>query len=107
MRAVPPSADDLAGGAARSRYALSRMSPKKRDGGKRLSGNPQRREQQLASRPRDVLDAGQAGERRQAREAGHLRRVDRCSVIEVLCFYRGSVSLGVPKALNRASPPSG
>ena len=26
------------------------MSPKKRDGGKRLSGNPQRREQQLASR---------------------------------------------------------
>ena len=26
------------------------MSPKKRDGSKRLSGNPQRREQQLASR---------------------------------------------------------
>ena len=29
---------------------LTAMSPKKRDGGKRLSGNPQRREQQLASR---------------------------------------------------------
>jgi hypothetical protein len=29
---------------------LTAMSPKKRDGGKRLSGNPQRREQQIASR---------------------------------------------------------
>jgi len=28
---------------------LTAMSPKKRDGVKRLSGNPQRREQQLAS----------------------------------------------------------
>jgi hypothetical protein len=45
---------------------LAGMSPKKRGGGKRRNGNPQRREQQLGSR--NLAKAGQPGTPTWARE---------------------------------------